>query len=69
MGTLWRAWLVIGSLAVGGRFLLPYESLASNLTYNAVGLVSGLVILVGVRLHRPERRPCGTGSRPGRSSG
>jgi diguanylate cyclase (GGDEF)-like protein len=53
---LWRAWLVTGALAVGARFLLPYDGLASNLVYNVIGLVSGLLILAGVWIHRPERR-------------
>jgi diguanylate cyclase (GGDEF)-like protein len=38
-----------------GHLLLPNGSLVSNLAYNAISLLSGLMILVGVRLHRPER--------------
>ena len=56
MRTLWRAWLAIGSLAVVGQFVLPADGLPGNLAYNAIGLVSGLLILLAVRLHRPERR-------------
>ena len=56
MKNLWRAWLLTGSVAVVGRFMLPYDGLASNLLYNVIGLISGLLILAGVRLHRPERR-------------
>jgi diguanylate cyclase len=55
MHMLWRAWLAVGSLAVLGQFTLPQDGLAANLGYNAIGLVSGLLILVAVRLHRPAR--------------
>ncbi|MEV4640637.1 bifunctional diguanylate cyclase/phosphodiesterase [Actinoplanes sp. NPDC049548] len=55
-GRWWWLWLAAGALVTGCYFLLPADSLARNLTYNAVGLVSGLLILSAVRLHRPERR-------------
>jgi diguanylate cyclase (GGDEF)-like protein len=54
-GRVWWLYLAAGVLAVGGYFLLPPDGLARNLTYNVIGLVSGLAILVAVRLHRPER--------------
>ncbi|HEY0001506.1 MAG TPA: EAL domain-containing protein [Actinoplanes sp.] len=44
-----------GLLAVGGYFALPSGGLAQSLLYNAIGLVFGLLILVGVRLYRPDR--------------
>jgi diguanylate cyclase (GGDEF)-like protein len=52
---VWWCWLVVGSLATGAYFLLPHESLATPLAYNVIGLVSAVLILVGVRLHRPRR--------------
>ena len=52
---LWWWWLVLGVLAVGGYYLLPHDGLAANLVYNGVGLLSCVMILVGVRLHRPAR--------------
>ncbi|MEU7904713.1 bifunctional diguanylate cyclase/phosphodiesterase [Actinoplanes sp. NPDC049118] len=52
---LWWIWLVAGAALTGGYFLLPADSLASNLVYNVVGLAASLAILIGVRLHRPER--------------
>src|SRR3954469_19564664 len=54
-GKVWWLYLAAGVLAVGGYFLLPPDGLARNLAYNVIGLVSGLAILVAVRLHRPER--------------
>jgi len=45
----------VGTLATGGFFLLPKGGLAASLTYNAIGLFSGVAILVAVRLHRPQR--------------
>jgi len=51
----WWYWLAIGSLATGGYFLLPQGTLAANLAYNGIGLVSTVLILVAVRLHRPLR--------------
>src|SRR4029453_15444483 len=52
---LWWLFLATGMAATGGYFLLPTGGLAQNLTYNVIGLVSALAILVAVRLHRPER--------------
>jgi predicted signal transduction protein with EAL and GGDEF domain len=52
---LWWLFLAAGTTATGGYYLLPTGGLAQNLTYNAVGLISALAILVAVRLHRPER--------------
>ncbi|MEU4243533.1 bifunctional diguanylate cyclase/phosphodiesterase [Actinoplanes sp. NPDC026619] len=42
-------------LATGAYYLLPDDSLTANLCYDAVGLASGLLILVAVRLYRPSR--------------
>jgi diguanylate cyclase (GGDEF)-like protein len=48
-------WLTAGAAAVGGYYLLPKAGLAANLAYNAIGLVSGLLILVAIRVNRPQR--------------
>jgi diguanylate cyclase (GGDEF)-like protein len=51
----WRWWLGGGLVAILTYLLLPSDSLAATLGYNAIGLISSLAILAGVRLHRPER--------------
>ncbi len=51
----WFTALALGVVVVAGYFLLPQGSLAQNLVYNAVGILFGLCILAGVRLHRPAR--------------
>jgi diguanylate cyclase (GGDEF)-like protein len=53
-GQIWKWWLAAGIIATGGYFLLP-KGLAQNIGYNAIGLVSSVVIVLAVRLHRPER--------------
>ncbi|WP_433307066.1 putative bifunctional diguanylate cyclase/phosphodiesterase [Actinoplanes sp. CA-030573] len=53
--TLWRWWLGGGILVIAAYSLLPSESLLANLTYDAIGLVSGVAIFAAVRLHRPPR--------------
>jgi diguanylate cyclase (GGDEF)-like protein len=53
---LWVWWLAFGLAAVGGYCLLPHDGLAANAVYNVVGLLSCVMILVAVRLHRPARR-------------
>ena len=52
---MWWIWLAAGAAAVGGYYLVPSDSLAANLAYNGIGLASGLMILVAVRVHRPQR--------------
>ncbi|WP_246606955.1 putative bifunctional diguanylate cyclase/phosphodiesterase [Paractinoplanes toevensis] len=52
---LWRGWVAIGLLATAGYYLVPADTFASNLVYNAIGLTSGLLILVALRLYRPAR--------------
>ncbi|PRY33545.1 putative bifunctional diguanylate cyclase/phosphodiesterase [Pseudosporangium ferrugineum] len=52
----WWWWVAAGSLATAAYFLLPDEGLVSNLVYDAIGLVSTVMIIVGVRLHRAGRR-------------
>ena len=52
---LWLVWLAVGALATGGYFLLPMDGLAHAVLYDAIGLVSSAVIVVGVRLHAPAR--------------
>jgi diguanylate cyclase (GGDEF)-like protein len=51
----WRFALAGGLLLIGGYFALPQGGLAQSLLYNAVGFLFGLLVLVGVRLHRPHR--------------
>ncbi|GAB1641075.1 putative bifunctional diguanylate cyclase/phosphodiesterase [Krasilnikovia sp. MM14-A1259] len=55
-GSLWRWWLAVGVLSTGGYFLLPDHSLARSIAYNLTGLTSSILILLAIRLHRPERR-------------
>ncbi|WP_097321461.1 putative bifunctional diguanylate cyclase/phosphodiesterase [Paractinoplanes atraurantiacus] len=52
---VWCWWLAAGVLAIIGQYVLPVDGLAASLVYDAIGLVSGLVVLVAVRLHRPAR--------------
>ncbi|MFF5287949.1 putative bifunctional diguanylate cyclase/phosphodiesterase [Paractinoplanes globisporus] len=47
--------MTIGALISLGYPLLPSESVASTVVYNGLGVVSFLVILVGVRRNRPPR--------------
>ncbi|MET0419951.1 MAG: bifunctional diguanylate cyclase/phosphodiesterase [Actinoplanes sp.] len=42
-------------LATTGYFLLPASSLAARICFNVIGLASAVAVLVGVRLHRPQR--------------
>jgi diguanylate cyclase (GGDEF)-like protein len=51
----WLALLVVGLLVVGAHQLLP-ASLARDVVYVAAGLLGLLGVLVGIWLHRPERR-------------
>ncbi|MEU4215153.1 bifunctional diguanylate cyclase/phosphodiesterase [Actinoplanes sp. NPDC026623] len=51
----WWLWLVMGGLATIGYYLLPYDSVASEVEYTSVGLLSCLAIPLGVRLFRPAR--------------
>ncbi|WP_433382181.1 putative bifunctional diguanylate cyclase/phosphodiesterase [Actinoplanes sp. CA-142083] len=52
---IWQWWVAGGFAVIIGYFMLPSGSLAATFAYNVIGLVSGLAILAGVRLHRPER--------------
>lgn len=49
---MWLWWLAAGVLAAAGQFLAPAGSLSANLIYNAVGLASGVAVLVAVRMYR-----------------
>jgi diguanylate cyclase (GGDEF)-like protein len=51
----WRAWAVLGVLAVAGYFLLPAGPVRSA-GYDVVAAVSALAVVVGTRLHRPAKR-------------
>jgi diguanylate cyclase (GGDEF)-like protein len=52
---VWWIWLAGGTAATGGYYLIRDNDLAANLAYNAIGLVSALMILVAIRMHRPQR--------------
>ncbi|GIF20254.1 diguanylate cyclase (GGDEF)-like protein [Actinoplanes tereljensis] len=52
---LWRGWVAAGLLAVVGYYLIPADTFGANLVYDGIGLTSGLLILVALRLHRPAR--------------
>jgi diguanylate cyclase len=51
----WAWWLAGGAVAIVGYFLLPTGSTVASHLYEGIGLISGLAILAGVRLHRPAR--------------
>lgn len=55
MGRLWYWWIAAGLLATAGYYLLPGDGAVADVFYAAVGLLSVLAIVVGVRLHRPRR--------------
>ena len=52
---LWWWWLIAGGCVLVLYYLTPYESMAANVIYNGIGLVSCLMIPLAVRLHRPSR--------------
>ncbi|GAA4606231.1 bifunctional diguanylate cyclase/phosphodiesterase [Actinoplanes octamycinicus] len=52
---LWWIALAAGVAAIGGYYLLPAVGLTQSVSYNAVGWIYSLLILVGIRLHRPDR--------------
>ena len=52
---LWRWWVAAGVLATAGYYAIPADTLASSVAYVVIGLVCGLTIIAGVRLHRPVR--------------
>ncbi|WP_242624629.1 putative bifunctional diguanylate cyclase/phosphodiesterase [Krasilnikovia cinnamomea] len=46
----------MGVLSIGGYFLLPDHSLPRSIAYNLTGFISSVLILLAVRLHKPQRR-------------
>ncbi|MFI5935351.1 putative bifunctional diguanylate cyclase/phosphodiesterase [Actinoplanes sp. NPDC051494] len=52
---IWRWWLVVGAVAAGSYYLLPRDTLPSQLAYDAIGLTSSVLIVAGIRLHRAHR--------------
>jgi diguanylate cyclase len=50
----WQVYLVVGTLAVVGYFLLPDDWWQTGANA-AIGLAGAAGLLVGVRLHRPRR--------------
>ncbi|MGI5245244.1 putative bifunctional diguanylate cyclase/phosphodiesterase [Dactylosporangium sp. CA-139066] len=52
----WLVWLLVGGLCAAGYPLLPRSSYAANLGYEAVGLGAVIMVLLGVRRNRPQRR-------------
>jgi diguanylate cyclase len=55
-GRLWLLWLAVGAAGTGAYFLVPADGPARTVIYDAIGLLSAALIVVGVRLHRPARR-------------
>ncbi|MGX6606826.1 diguanylate cyclase domain-containing protein [Micromonosporaceae bacterium Da 78-11] len=51
---VWRWWVVAGTLATIGYGLLPTGTVTQKISYNVIGLVSAIAIIVAVRLHRPD---------------
>ncbi|GAA2362731.1 bifunctional diguanylate cyclase/phosphodiesterase [Dactylosporangium salmoneum] len=52
----WLWWLLAGTVAVGGYFLLPQGSLARSVAYDAIGAVSSVAMLAGARRTDRTRR-------------
>jgi diguanylate cyclase (GGDEF)-like protein len=50
---LWQIWLALGAALVAGYMLLADQY--ANLYYNAISLVTVILIVVGVRRNRPSR--------------
>jgi len=55
---VWRYWLVLGGLAVGGYFLVPSDIWQSNALFDIIGMASVAATVVGVRIHRPTASTC-----------
>ncbi|WP_432831309.1 putative bifunctional diguanylate cyclase/phosphodiesterase [Dactylosporangium sp. CA-092794] len=53
---LWLVWFLVGGAAAALCALLPRGSGLANAGYEAIGLGSLAVVLLGVRRNRPERR-------------
>jgi signal transduction histidine kinase len=54
--TLARTYLVAGLAAVGVYFLLPWDSFAQTLVYDAIGLSAAAAAVAGARIHKPSAR-------------
>jgi diguanylate cyclase len=52
---LWLLWLGIGAAATAAYFLAPSSDLVSSIAYDLIGLVAAVMMIVGVRLHRPSQ--------------
>lgn len=52
---LWFWWSAAGAAATVGYHLLPRDGLTASSLYSAIGLCSAVMIVVGVRRHRPRR--------------
>ncbi|WP_229070281.1 bifunctional diguanylate cyclase/phosphodiesterase [Actinoplanes sp. DH11] len=48
-------WIVAGTAATVGYYLLPRDGVAASMLYNAIGFCSALMIVAGVRRYRPRR--------------
>src|ERR671916_1131851 len=51
----WQLWLAIGTVAIGGYFLVPNDMWQGNAYYDVIGLASAAVLVIGVRMHRPTK--------------
>jgi diguanylate cyclase (GGDEF)-like protein len=52
---VWIAWLVVAVAAVVGYLALEPHRWSTNTYYNVLALIASVMIVVGVRLHRPAR--------------
>src|SRR5690242_14649959 len=51
-----RIYLVAGLAAIVVYFLLPWNSFAQTLVYDAIAVSAGMAAVAGARLHRPALR-------------
>jgi signal transduction histidine kinase len=50
-----RVYLVAGLLATGLYFVLPWNSFGQELLYDAIGVCSAVVVVLGARINRPRQ--------------
>jgi diguanylate cyclase (GGDEF)-like protein len=52
---LWLFWLAVGAVATGAYFLVPANTGPANAYYDAMSIITTLMIIIGIRLHRPVK--------------